>query len=494
MKKLRLISIALSIVLLMSACGQKADTTAEPTNQSATQPAENQSQSDSESVVADDITDISLSDSEILVENKAIETNTSNAVYKADDIIYYENGKNFTYGEGTEEEAHSKSEADSHTVIHITKAGKYRLNGKLSRGQIAVDLGEDAKKDSNAVVTLILDNIDITCEVAPAVIFYNVYESSDNDAETATKDVDTSLSGANIIIADDSKNTVNGSYVAKIYKPDSVVLSADGTKVEDAEKLHKYDGAFYSRMSMNINGEEKGNGILNINATNEGLDSELHLTINGGVININSGNDGINTNEDNVSVTTINGGELNICVTGETGEGDGIDSNGWLVINGGKVKAEACSFSADAGIDSDMGIHINGGTVFATGSMLDRIEDDGQAYALFSVREKQSGVADLNIKNADGEIIDEISVKNNFSIAVYSSSKLEEGTYQLYNGDTELAQSSDSMAGIGRPDMPFGETPPNGDPNMTPPEKPFGEIPPNGDPSITPPEIPTGIV
>ena len=66
----------------------------------------------------------------------------------------------------------------------------------------------------------------------------------------------------------------------------------------DSKKLHKYDGAFYSKKTLNINGGAKGNGILNITAKNEGLDSELHLTINGGIINISSGNDGINTNED----------------------------------------------------------------------------------------------------------------------------------------------------------------------------------------------------
>lgn len=128
---------------------------------------------------------------------------------------------------------------------------------------------------------------------------------------------------------------------------------------------------------MNIDGEDDCSGILNIIASNEGLDSELHLTINGGNINIQSGNDGINTNEDEVSVTTINGGNINIKVTGDTGEGDGIDSNGWLVVNGGKIHVAACSDSQDAGIDSDMGIHINGGTVIASGNMLDRIEDGG---------------------------------------------------------------------------------------------------------------------
>lgn len=110
---------------------------------------------------------------------------------------------------------------------------------------------------------------------------------------------------------------------------------------------------------MNVSGGNKGNGILNIKAENEGLDSELHLTINGGIINITAGNDGINTNEDNVSVTTVNGGTLNILCDGGTGQGDGIDSNGWLIINGGTVIAQACSTGGDAGIDSDKGIYIN---------------------------------------------------------------------------------------------------------------------------------------
>lgn len=66
-------------------------------------------------------------------------------------------------------------------------------------------------------------------------------------------------------------------------------------------------------MSMNINGDGgDDSGVLNIVADNEGLDSELHLTIHGGTVNIESQDDGINTNEDNMSVTTINGGVLTI--------------------------------------------------------------------------------------------------------------------------------------------------------------------------------------
>jgi len=422
---------------------------------------------------------INLSDEEITVDNDLISEDPSSAVYTARDIVYYEEGKDFTYGEGEEGDAHSKEEADAHTVVHITKAGQYVLSGSLSKGQIAVDLGDDAESDSEAVVTLVLNNVDIICEVAPAVIFYNVYECGTADTETATKDVDTSQAGANVIIADNTENTINGSYVARIYKPDSVVLSEDGAEIADAKKLHKYDAAFYSKKTMNINGGEAGNGILNINAANEGLDTELHLTINGGIINIDSGNDGINTNEDYVSVTTVNGGKLNIHTNGATGEGDGIDSNGWLVINGGVVYAEGCDISGDAGIDSDMGIYINGGEVFATGNMLDRISESKQSFAVFNFTQTQRG-GHFALKNSENSVIIENDVTNAFTYLIASSEAMADGDYSLWNGEVQLKGIKSEEGGKGgmiRPEgmkMPEGiekpEMPEGFDPDMTPPE------------------------
>ena len=452
-------------------------------------------------------TQIILQDEGITVDGNAIDTDNTAAVYSANDIVYYESGKDFTYGEGSQKDAHTPEEAAAHTVVHITKPGAYELSGKLSLGQIAVDLGSDAKKDPEAVVTLILNGVDITCEVAPAVIFYNVYECGDDDAEKATWNVDTSAAGANVIIADGTVNTVNGAYVEKIYEPNSVVLNADKTQVEDADKLHKYDGAFYSKRSMNIYSGKENSGVLNINAKNEGLDSEMHLTINGGNIYIASGNDGINTNEDGISVTTINGGKLNIKVTGETGEGDGIDANGYLVINGGTVMAAACSDSADAGIDSDMGIHINGGTVIASGHMLDRIEDGGQTYAVFNFAQKQTGSETVALKTQDGKTILEAKPENAYSVLIFSSPDLQPGTYALSSDGNSLSGSTGgTMGGPGarpggmeRPeqpgDMPVpedGKQPPEGfDPEATPPE---GFTPPEGGrpemPGENPPEKP----
>jgi len=388
---------------------------------------------------------IELSDEVVKVDGETAPTDETAAVYTGAPIVYYESGHDFTYGEGTEADAHSAEEAAAHTVVTITRPGTYVLSGELSAGQVAVDLGEDAEDDPDAVVTLVLDGVWITCTVAPAIIFYNVYECGDKD--NPAKDVDTSDAGANVIIADGTVSTVSGSYVARIYKPGTVELNEDGTEVEEAKKLHKYDGAFYSKMSMNVD----GGGVLHINAENEGLDTELHLTINDGNIDIKSGNDGINTNEDNVSVTTINGGRVQITVTGETGEGDGIDSNGWLVINeGATVIASACADSADAGIDSDMGIHIaDGSLVIASGHMLDRIEGAEQNYAVFQFGEIRPGREHLTLKGSDGAEIVSVEPANDYSVLLVSMDNLLPGEYTLWSGETQLGHSRVRTGGMG---------------------------------------------
>jgi len=429
----------------------------------------------------DDATKIILSDDSITVNDEVISTDVSSAVYTTNDIVYYEANKGFTYGEGTVEDEHTVDEALSHTVVHIAKPGRYLLSGKLTAGQIAVDLGEDAISNPEARVTLILDGADIKCSVASAVIFYNVYECGDKD--NATKDVDTSKAGANVIIADDSVNNINGSHVARIYK--SYELNEEGTEVIDNKKLHKYDAAFYSKMTMNVNGGTKGTGELNIVADNEGLDSELHLTINGGNINITSGNDGINTNEDGISVTTINGGNLKINVTGSTGEGDGIDSNGWLVINGGSVITSACGFSGDAGIDSDMGIHINGGTVMASGNMLDRISESSQNYAVFTFVSSQKGGENYTLKNEKNKDVLEVTPENDFSILILSNENLKEGKYTLWKGDTQLSgySSKNGIRSFGGGNMIKPEGMEKPEEGATPPEgftKPDGTRRPEG--------------
>ena len=405
---------------------------------------------------------IVLSDGGITVDGEAVSTSEDDAVYIANDIIYYEDldyyeDTGYEYGEGTDADKHSEEEAAAHTVVHITEAGTYRISGTLSCGQIFIDLGDDAKEDETAVVTLILDGVDITCTVAPAVLFYSVYEcdtawvaydEGDADSYDASAVQDTSAAGANVIIADGSENNINGSYVAKIYKNNG-----------NSKKLYKFDGAFYSKMSMNIDGEDEDTGILNIYAEYEGLDSELHLTINGGTINIQSQDDGINTNEDNVSVTTINGGSVHI-LAGLGDEGDGIDSNGYLMINGGVVISIA-NPSADSGLDSDCGSYINGGTVLATGSTMDWSDEDAenglgiQPTMNLQFEEAQDSDEAIIVTDSDGNVIfaydpdqDETtgSYNRGYQGAIISCSELEVGaTYYVYVGGTVYGTDTNGL-------------------------------------------------
>ena len=373
-------------------------------------------------------TRIELSD-----EGVDISGRNSLSVFLSDDIVYYEDREIYEsgnpYGEGEDWERHTEEEAKAHVVVNITAPGTYRVTGRLSAGQIRVDLGEDAYEDETAVVELILDNADITCTVAPAILFRNVYECDGAwNTDTAKPDMDTSAAGANLIL--EGQNNVSGSHVAKIFK------DKDGEK-----KLWKQDGAIYSYMSMNV----WGPGALTLNADNEGMDTELHLTINGGDIIIRSGNDGINTNEDGVSVTTINGGSVHIAA-GLGAEGDGIDSNGYLVINGGVVVSSAHP-AADAGLDSDLGSYIHGGTVIAMGSSMDWAESDsGQVTMNLQFASYQAPDASVAVTKEDGTLIfaydpggDDVLGENarRYQGMIISCGNLKQGdTYLVYSDDT----------------------------------------------------------
>lgn len=260
---------------------------------------------------------------------------------------------------------HNEKEAYDNPVLHINSAGKYLLQGNF-HGQIAIDLGDEAFTDENAKVTLIFNGVDITCDVAPGVIFYNVYESDNawEDKETHSNDIDVSDAGAKVVIKDGTENFVTGANVFRLLNP---VYKKEGSNAQKSR--YKYDGAFYSCESLLITGEEKGTGILNITSTTyEGLDSELHLQIDSGYINIVSQDDGINVNEDDVSVFNMNDGRLTI-FAGQGAEGDVVDSNGHIVINGGTLLGTSPSVS-DEMLDSACGNEVSDDAiVIVSGSM-----------------------------------------------------------------------------------------------------------------------------
>ena len=157
-------------------------------------------------------------------------------------------------------------------------------------------------------------------------------------------------------------------------------------------------------MSMSIKGETKASGVLNIIADNEGLETGKHLLIESGKINIASQNDGINSNEDGGSVTLIKGGTITVN-SGLGTEGDGIDSNGYLIINGGTV-ISAAKPQSDSGMDADLGVIINGGTAVAVGSSMDGASSSSSQPTMnLQFSSQMSSTSDLIIKDSSGNTL-----------------------------------------------------------------------------------------
>lgn len=125
-------AILMTAAMLLTACngGQTEDTIKESVEVT-------------EKINIEEATEIVLSDDSITVAGEEISEADTEAVYKANDIVYYEAGHDFTYGEGTEEEAHTADEAKAHTVVHITEPGMYSVSGQLSKGQMNGELSKE---------------------------------------------------------------------------------------------------------------------------------------------------------------------------------------------------------------------------------------------------------------------------------------------------------------------------------------------------------------
>ena len=382
------------------------------------------------------------------------EDNSVVSISNGENIVHYE--KEYAnipnYGEAkNESEKHSNEECNQEKLITIKKGGKYIVSGNL-KGQLSIKIKETEN------ITLVLKGVNIYCSVAPGVIFYKAYEMDEINYEkesisiniTKALKLSPDQAGVKIIIADDTENTISGSHVAKFYE---YTKNNDGTITvitsPKKKKKAKYDGAFYSKVSLSIKGETKGNGILNIIGDNEGLDSEKHIIISGGNINIASQDDGINANNEGGSVILINGG--NVKVNGGLGSGGGIDSNGYLIVQQGKV-ISAGSIK-DNGINGQLGIVINGGTVIGVGAIQSWQNEKNETIEQPIIHLRFSSEVPKNrklcIKDSSGTILISFNPLTSRFIpgtqvrayigAVISHPSLEwNNIYYLYLGNTKL--------------------------------------------------------
>lgn len=351
---------------------------------------------------------IKLSDDQITINGNEISTDKNESVYKTNIM---DNG-------GTSDESKSENK-EIDNIININAPGVYEFSGSLSDGQISVNAN-----NIKGNVEIILNNIDITCEEAPAIFIY----SQDTESEDCK---------VTITLADGSQNTVSGGKlkinVEGFDDQESILYYIEKDYDDDGSYYErcKYDGVISSDISLIFEGE----GTLNVNSLEkEGIESKMHITINGGTYIIKSLDDGINASSTGKSVITINDGLVVVDLQDEAEEGDGIDSNGEIYINGGTVYAFSHSGS-DNGLDSDGGTYINGGNVFSTGSMYEETvtENDTTIVQMQFSSNVNEGESIVIVDESNTPVF-AYKADREISTIVYTSENLEKLEYGVYTG------------------------------------------------------------
>lgn len=197
------------------------------------------------------------------------------------------------------------------------------------------------------------------------------------------------------------------------------------------------DDGMHSESVLKIEG-----GTIDISACYEGIES-AKLEILGGDISINSTDDGLNAADGTSNVPGVSNDNCYILIKGGTinidADGDGVDSNGTLVIKGGALTVYSSTNGADGALDSDGGTVINGGTVIAcgaTGMAEYPASNSEQNVVCYTANSNISTGSSLSIKDSDGVAVLSFVTTKKCQFVTLSCSELTSGkTYELYLND-----------------------------------------------------------
>ena len=332
------------------------------------------------------------------------------------------------------------------TNLNINNIGNYELTGEI-KGMISVNTN-NTKGDINIILNGV--NIDTDSKKVPAILVYN-------------KDITYTLSKVTIIPKENSKNYIEGGKLKKIsligsdeldsytnyygvYTKEEInnilfaKIQADNEDLQDGDPYYFYKGA--GAISSDIDLYFEGSGYLQVTSKNkEGIETKGNLTFSGGIGDyvVNAEDDCLNTttnskqnNARNTLTIDVNTLTAIVDAGDDADEGDSIDSNGKLIINGGTIIAIAHP-GQDAGIDSEDGIYINGGTIIATGDMYDEISSESkQNFMVLSFQERQNIDSLITILDSSDNPIMSYKSDRVYTNLVYSSPNLSNDTYYLY--------------------------------------------------------------
>ena len=263
--------------------------------------------------------------------------------------------------------------------------------------------------------------------------------------------------------------TVSGGRITVVTQDDG--LHSDGDVVISDGTLHirAADDGVHAERELTISG-----GVLTVAQSYEGLEA-LHINILGGTNRIMASDDGANATDGSgggmmggrpggmggfwggsSSSGTTSSGETPVLTfaggyTVFDAAGDGIDSNGHIVMTGGTVLVYGPTNNGNGPIDfgdGSYGMTISGGTFLAVGSsgMAESAENAGQAVLAAYWRGGLSAGETIGITDKDGQVIAAFELPKAISSIVFSSSRLVAGeTYTVVGGGVTSAPVTDGV-------------------------------------------------
>lgn len=204
------------------------------------------------------------------------------------------------------------------------------------------------------------------------------------------------------------------------------------------------DDGIHAESQINFDG---GNTV--ISRSYEGIEA-ADIVISGGSVEVNSSDDGFNASDgtEQGAMGTYSDAHLAI-LDGSVyvnSDGDGLDSNGDMIINGGTILVNGPTNSGNGAIDGNSEIICSGGLLIAAGSsgMAEAPSNSSSQYSVSAAFDSaQSGGTLVTLCNENNEELISFAPEKSFDHIVISSPDIESGgTYTFYLGGSSSASES----------------------------------------------------
>jgi hypothetical protein len=216
------------------------------------------------------------------------------------------------------------------------------------------------------------------------------------------------------------------------------------------------DDGIHADMSVLIKG-----GEINITKSYEGIEGSF-ITVADGTIRLVSSDDGFNVSGGNDEASGNAGGrgmdefaatngilEIDGGFVSVNASGDGLDSNGSVVMKGGTVVVSGPTENNNAALDYNGSFEISGGLLVAAGSagMAQAPSDSSSAYSIaMSFSSMQQAGTIIHLEDSSGNTVATFAPAKGYQSVVISSPALKKGAeYTVYTGGTASGTQTDGF-------------------------------------------------